>query len=690
MAKDIVARALALDKSGGGGEPSDTVYDGKLTIKVNGEIIGTFTANSANPSTVDIIVPTDASDVNALPDTTKYASGIFLTIDSTTYVVTAQLKDQNGDNIGAAQTIDLPLESVVVSGAYDDATKKVILTLQNGSTIDFSVADLVSGLQTELSDSNKLNPAFINYDSTHRAVSDAEKSTWNNKQDSLTTAQLAAVNSGITVERLETIDTTLSDKVDKETGKGLSTNDFTNTDKANLTTALTKANAAAPQETTYTKDEVDAAIEEAIEHGGGGTTDYTDLTNKPSINGVVLTGNKTTSDLGIEENVQANWTQTDTTADDYIKNKPTIPAPVTVDQTYSATSSNAQSGVAVAQAISTKVDKVTGKGLSTNDFTNADKTNLETALTKANSAAPQSTTYTKTEVDAALAAKINASDVDSALSSTSKNPVQNKAVQAPVARLVDAGAKNLLKITATTQTINGVTFTVNADQTVTLNGTNTGTSTAAFVIVPNRQAILIPDGDYWLSGCPQGGDDGTFDLRWFRYSPNASAYDRGSGVAIHKSGNTAESNIEIVVKSGVTVNNITFKPMLCTAEDYAISQEFVPYAPSNRKLYEQNVEQDVYFQGNVTNFDTAIKIPLGSAKYGDASHSRYKVGLIVTNPNGSTANLYYIAISTDNSVTVNKMFGEATTTFTGSYDGSNLTLTPSTKMWGGVRIIWLD
>ena len=33
--------------------------------------------------------------------------------------------------------------------------------------------------------------------------------------------------------------------------------------------------------------------------GGGGTTDYNDLSNKPSINGVSLTGNKTTGDLGI-------------------------------------------------------------------------------------------------------------------------------------------------------------------------------------------------------------------------------------------------------------------------------------------------------------------------------------------------------------------------------------------------------
>lgn len=35
--------------------------------------------------------------------------------------------------------------------------------------------------------------------------------------------------------------------------------------------------------------------------GGGGTSNYNDLTNKPSINGVTLTGNKTTSDLGIDK-----------------------------------------------------------------------------------------------------------------------------------------------------------------------------------------------------------------------------------------------------------------------------------------------------------------------------------------------------------------------------------------------------
>lgn len=110
-----------------------------------------------------------------VPSDVKYATNLSLTIDSSTFVVTAQLLDQNGDNLGTTQTIDLPLESVVVGGSYNDQTKKVVLTLQNGNTVEFSVADLVAGLQSELTATNKLNPAFINYDSTHAAVTEAQR-----------------------------------------------------------------------------------------------------------------------------------------------------------------------------------------------------------------------------------------------------------------------------------------------------------------------------------------------------------------------------------------------------------------------------------------------------------------------------------------------------------------------------------
>lgn len=40
--------------------------------------------------------------------------------------------------------------------------------------------------------------------------------------------------------------------------------------------------------------------------GGGGTSDYTDLANKPQINGTTLTGDKSSADLGLQAEINAN------------------------------------------------------------------------------------------------------------------------------------------------------------------------------------------------------------------------------------------------------------------------------------------------------------------------------------------------------------------------------------------------
>lgn len=134
-----------------------TVNDSTITIQKNSTTVDSFTTNAASNKTINITVPTTAADVSALPASTKYGASLSLTINSSTYVVTGQLKDQDGNNLGTAQTIDLPLESVVVSGSYDSQTKEVVLTLQNGSTIRFSVADLVSGLQPTLTAGNHID-----------------------------------------------------------------------------------------------------------------------------------------------------------------------------------------------------------------------------------------------------------------------------------------------------------------------------------------------------------------------------------------------------------------------------------------------------------------------------------------------------------------------------------------------------
>ena len=125
----------------------------------------------------------------------NYGASLSFTINQTTFVITAQLKDQNGNNLGPAQTVDLPLESVVVNGSYDSENKKIILTLENGSTIEVPVGDLVAGLQTEITVDNKLSADLVDDTSTtNKFVTTQEKTTWSGKQDAI--SDLDAIRSG--------------------------------------------------------------------------------------------------------------------------------------------------------------------------------------------------------------------------------------------------------------------------------------------------------------------------------------------------------------------------------------------------------------------------------------------------------------------------------------------------------------
>lgn len=68
------------------------------------------------------------------------------------------------------------------------------------------------------------------------------------------------------------------------------------------------------------------AIQANKSGGGSGTSNYNDLDGKPKINNVTLEGNKTTQELGITGNVQADWSVEDKTSGAYIKNKPNVPS----------------------------------------------------------------------------------------------------------------------------------------------------------------------------------------------------------------------------------------------------------------------------------------------------------------------------------------------------------------------------
>lgn len=147
-------------------------------------------------------------------------------------------------------------------------------------------------------------------------------------------------------------------------------------------------------------------LKELIE-GGMGVSDYEALTNLPQINSVTLIGNKSLSDIGIV-NPMVIKGRVDTVADlDNIQN----PQPgwvyfvgssgaaelaeyvyiengnsgswqflgyntIVIDSALSTTSENPVQNKVITNALDGKVNTVTGKGLSTNDYTNAEKASV--------------------------------------------------------------------------------------------------------------------------------------------------------------------------------------------------------------------------------------------------------------------------------------------------------------------------
>ncbi len=124
---------------------------------------------------------------------------------------------------------------------------------------------------------------------------------------------------------------------------------------------------------------------EALENDGGGgggsssTTNYNALENKPKINGVSLIGNKSTTDLGI---IIPDSTSDLTNDSDFITTTAvgTLLADYVRETEFNRIIAGFQdrfyTKYEVNTALSGKVDKVSGKGLSTNDYTTAEKTKL--------------------------------------------------------------------------------------------------------------------------------------------------------------------------------------------------------------------------------------------------------------------------------------------------------------------------
>lgn len=156
------------------------------------------------------------------------------------------------------------------------------------------------------------------------------------------------------------------------------------------------------------------------------------------------------------------------------------------------------------------------------------------------------------------------------------------------------GVKNLIPYPyadGASKTLNGITFTVNEDGSITVNGTST-VRNANYNCLYQVSKDFFKDGDYILS-C-EGIQNASADVTLIFNNLNGTTWLRNIAVVNcnntevrfhHNTSLTDYDKFSIVlqiVSVGTTVNNLTFKPMLRPASIQ--SNEYQPYAMSNYEL----------------------------------------------------------------------------------------------------------
>lgn len=89
----------------------------------------------------------DKESLSNLSSIEETGNKLDISMNSSNYVITVKLLNKN-NAVLSTKTIDLPLETFVVSASYNNSTKSIEFMLKNGTKLTVSVADIVSGLVT--------------------------------------------------------------------------------------------------------------------------------------------------------------------------------------------------------------------------------------------------------------------------------------------------------------------------------------------------------------------------------------------------------------------------------------------------------------------------------------------------------------------------------------------------------------
>ena len=86
----------------------------------------------------------------------EFGNKLDLSINSSTYVMTLKLLNKSNEVLSEG-SIDLPIETMVVNARYENATKELIIILQNGTEIEVPIGDLINGLVSESTFNTAIN-----------------------------------------------------------------------------------------------------------------------------------------------------------------------------------------------------------------------------------------------------------------------------------------------------------------------------------------------------------------------------------------------------------------------------------------------------------------------------------------------------------------------------------------------------
>lgn len=527
---------------------------------------------------------------------TETGNKLDLTIDSKTYIMTLKLKDKD-DHVLSTGSVDLPIESMIINVTYDNDNEKLTFTLQNGIVIDVPLDSLISGLVNE-TDLKSILKDYAKTTDVPTKVSELENDSnyvkntdyaAENKVGVIKTNipfyATAVTSDGILYATPRTLEqyTTLNDTgiISKGTlenviaGKNLETTNnkvnFVNENSTDTQYPSAKCTYEIKNNLDRLKDNVlevgevsdtyihveDSSLNELKELEVEGvceqqiTTGKNLLPNKiqtNTIHGVTCTNNG-------DGTVTLNGTAT---AKTYFATNDAISLSLDGNYTFSANTYNnlgysLYHGSAELFFWDTKSDKTFS---ATGSFDNVrPQINIESGVTLNN-------VIVKFQLEKGSTATEYEPYTGGQATPSPDYPQEIETITGSL-KLTSCGKNFLTNQYQKNSTIkvNGISFRINNDNSVTVNGTATENAIIYPIAVEN--AFTLFPGTYTFSGCPAGGGSTKYKQDILTLNNAVIITDYGNQTYSRVlSTNTALIMSRIVIYKGFTANNLVFKPML--------------------------------------------------------------------------------------------------------------------------------